>query len=83
MPEMTTIKVSVQTRDRLKRIADEDHHTMDAALSHVLDQAEEARFWEGVRADYARLQADPAEWADYAGELAEWDATTSDGLPGE
>lgn len=80
---MTTIKVSVQTRDRLKRIADEDHLTMDSALSKVLDHAEEDRFWDGVRADYARLQADPEEWADYAGELAEWDATTSDGLPDE
>jgi hypothetical protein len=83
MTEMTTIKVSAQTRDRLKRLADEDHLTMDAALAQVLDQAEEARFWAGVRADYARLQADPQEWADYVGELAEWDATASDGLAGE
>ena len=44
---------------------------MDAALSRVLDKTEDARFWEGVRADYARLQADPEEWADYVGELAE------------
>jgi len=54
---MTTIKVSVQTRDRLKLLADEEHLTMDAALSRVLDKTEDARFWEGVRADYARLQA--------------------------
>jgi len=80
---MTTIKVSVHTRDRLKRLADEDHLTMDAELSRVLDQAEEARFWEGVRADYARLQANPEEWRDYVGELAEWDATTADGLTDE
>ena len=83
MTEMTTIKVSAETRNRLKRLADEDRLTMDAALSQVLDQAEDARFWAGVRADYARLQADPEEWADYAGELAEWDATASDGLAGE
>lgn len=83
MTEMTTVKVSVRTRDRLKRLADEDHLTMDAALSQVLDQVEEARFWEGVRADYARLQSDPEEWADYVGELAEWDSTTSDGLADE
>ena len=56
---------------------------MDAALSQVLDRAEEARFWEGVRADYARLQADPQEWSDYAGELAEWDGTAGDGLADE
>jgi hypothetical protein len=83
MTEMTTIKVSGPTRDRLKRLADEEHLTMDAALSRALDQVEDARFWQGVRADYARLQADPSEWADYAGELAEWDAATSDGLPDE
>jgi hypothetical protein len=83
MTEMTTIKVSVQTRDRLKRLADEDRLTMDAALSRALDQAEDARFWAGVRADYARLQADPEEWADYVGELAEWDGTASDGLADE
>jgi hypothetical protein len=83
MTEMTTIKVSGQTRDRLKRLADEEHLTMDAALSRALDQVEDARFWQGVRADYARLQADPSAWADYAGELAEWEVATSDGLPDE
>jgi hypothetical protein len=83
MTDMTTIKVSVQTRDRLKRLADEDHLTMDAELAQTLDKAEEARFWAGVRADYARLQADPAEWADYTVELAEWDHTAGDGLAGE
>jgi hypothetical protein len=56
---------------------------VDAALSRVLDNTEDARFREGVRADYARLQADPEEWADYVGELAEGGATTGDGLPDE
>jgi hypothetical protein len=83
MTEMTTIKVSVQTRDRLKRIADENRLTMDAALSQLLEQAEDARFWAGVRADYARLRADPEQWAEYTGELAEWDATAADGLADE
>jgi len=83
MTDMTTIKVSVQTRDRLKRLADEDHLTMDAELARTLDKAEEARFWEGVRADYARLQADPQEWADYGSELAEWDHAVADGLDEE
>jgi hypothetical protein len=83
MTEMTTIKVSANTRDRLKRFADEGHLTMEAALSQILDQAEDSRFWEGVRADYARLQADPGQWAEYTGELAEWDATAPDGLADE
>jgi len=83
MTDMTTIKVSAQTRDRLKRLADEDHLTMDAELARTLDKAEEARFWAGVRADYARLQADPEEWADYVSELAEWDHAVGDGLDDE
>jgi len=80
---MTTIKVSVQTRDRLKRLAEDDHLTMDAELTQALDKAEEARFWDGVQADYARLQDDPQEWADYVSELAEFDHTAGDGLDGE
>jgi hypothetical protein len=83
MTDMTTIKVSAQTRDRLKRLADEDHLTMDAELAQTLDKAEEARFWAGVREDYARLQADPQEWDDYVRELAEWDNTAGDGLDDE
>lgn len=77
---MTTIKVSVQTRDRLRKLADQDHLTLDAELAQTLDKAEEARFWAGVRADYARLQADPQEWGDYVSELTEWDHTAGDGL---
>jgi hypothetical protein len=80
---MTTIKVSVTTRDRLKRLADEDHLTLDAELARTLDKAEEARFWAGVRADYERLQADPQEWSDYVTELGEWDHTAGDGLSEE
>ena len=56
---------------------------MDAELARTLDKAEEARFWAGVRADYARLQADPQEWADYVSELAQWDHAAGDGLDDE
>jgi hypothetical protein len=80
MTAMTTIKVSAETRDRLKKLADAEQSTMEAALAKVLDQAEEARFWQGVKDDYARLQDDPEQWSDYLNELAEWDQTVVDGL---
>jgi hypothetical protein len=41
MTDMTTIKVSVQTRDRLKKLADEVPLTMDAELARTLDKAED------------------------------------------
>jgi hypothetical protein len=77
---MTTIKVSAETRDRLKKLADAEQLTMEAALAKVLDGAEENRFWQGVKDDYARLQDDPEQWAGYVDELDEWDRTISDGL---
>ncbi len=80
MTVMTTIKVSAETRDRLKKLADAEQSTMEAALAKVLDQAEDARFWQGVKDDYARLQDDPEQWSDYVNELAEWDQTAGDGL---
>jgi predicted transcriptional regulator len=80
MTVMTTIKVSAETRERLKKFADAEQSTMEAALAKVLDEAEEARFWRGVKDDYAWLQDDPERWAGYANELAEWDRTISDGL---
>jgi hypothetical protein len=80
MTVMTTIKVSAETRDRLKKLADAEQSTMEAALAKVLDEAEEARFWQGVKDDYARLQGDPEQWASYVNELAEWDRAVSDGL---
>jgi hypothetical protein len=80
MTVMTTIKVSTETRDRLKRLADAERSTMEAALAKVLDEAEEARFWQGVKDDYARLQDDPEQWSDYVSELAQWDQTVNDGL---
>ena len=77
---MTAIRVSVETRDRLQRLAGEDRLTLDAQLARMLDQAEEARFWASARADYSHLQHDPREWAGYAAELAEFEAATGDGL---
>jgi hypothetical protein len=53
---------------------------LDAELARALDEVEDSRFWADVREDYARLQADPHEWDDYVGELAEWDHTVGDGL---
>jgi len=80
MADMTTITVSARTRERLKRLADEDRLSLDAELARTLDQAEQARFWAGARADYERLQADPREWAGYLGELAGWEQLAGDGL---
>ena len=38
MPDLTTIKVSVQTRDALRRLADRDGVTLDAQLVKMVQR---------------------------------------------
>jgi hypothetical protein len=38
MPDLTTIKVSVQTRDALRRLADRDGVTLDAQLVKMIQR---------------------------------------------
>ena len=83
MTDLTTIKVSVQTRDRLRRLADEDRLTLDAELARTLDRAEEARFWRRPGATTHGCRPALRSGGDYAAELAEWDHVTGDGLDGK
>lgn len=46
----TSIKVPVELRDRLSELARRRHTTLAATISHALDVAETADFWERVRA---------------------------------
>ncbi len=59
MPPMTTIKVPRTLRDRLAAMAHRENTTLAGALEHVLDEAEEHEFWEGVRASNAASPQDP------------------------
>ncbi|MFJ1708700.1 hypothetical protein [Kitasatospora sp. NPDC088346] len=78
---MTTIKVQAEVRDELARLAADDLGgvTLNAALEHLLTEHRKAQ----ILAAYARLEADPAAWAEYEAELTEWDAAAGDGLGGE
>lgn len=68
----TTIRVSVQQRERLRSLAAQ----LDASMADTLDAALEAlrrnHFYEAMaRADFA-LHADPTRWAEYATERDAW-----------
>ncbi|MFE2729332.1 hypothetical protein [Kitasatospora sp. NPDC059327] len=78
---LTTIKVQAEVRDELARLAADELGgvTLNGALEHLLTEHRKAQ----ILAAYARLEADPRAWADYQGELTEWDATAGDGLAGE
>ncbi len=73
----TTIKVDGVTRDRLARLARARGTTMSALLSDVAERLETEQRWVDIEAAYERMQReDPDGWAEYLGELAEWEAST-------
>jgi hypothetical protein len=77
---ITTIKVDTVVRDRLASVARARGVTMTVLLSDVAARLEADQRWAEIEAAYARLQRDdPEAWAEYLGELAEWD--TVGGVP--
>ena len=46
----------------------------------MTDADRRQRFFEGLNAAFATLQADPEAWAEELAERAMWDATLADGL---
>lgn len=67
MPETTTIKVSIETRDALRRLADRDGLTLDAQLDKLIRR--ERRRIIGAQLASAPLQED---------DVAVLDASASD-----
>ncbi len=66
MPDMTTIKVPRDVRDRLAHHARREHVTLATALVHALDRAEELDFWTAVRDHHAQGSAGGDHLADVA-----------------
>ena len=68
----TTIRVSLDQRERLRSLAAE----LDASMADTLDAAIESlrrqRFYEEMASAEARLRADPDAWASYVAEREAW-----------
>lgn len=51
---------------------------MGALLSDVVERLETEHRWSDIEAAYQRMQReDPDGWAEYLGELAEWETSTA------
>ena len=77
----TTIKVSTEVRDRLNALAAEEGLTAGSLVEKLMEEY----LWK-IKVETAGRQMramSPAERADYMAEVAEWDATLSDGLEPE
>ncbi|HET7683932.1 MAG TPA: hypothetical protein VFK34_09735 [Marmoricola sp.] len=68
----TTIKVSTEVRDRLKRQANAAHRTLGEHLAHLAELGDRAQRFEALR---RALDATPTEvLTSYQDEIAAWDA---------
>lgn len=69
MAATTTVRVDLETRDRLRAIAAQQGRPLIDVTRDAVRELERAEFARRVREDYARLRADPEAWADYVAEL--------------
>ncbi|MDQ3539776.1 MAG: hypothetical protein M3440_03745 [Chloroflexota bacterium] len=77
---MVSIRVSKETQDVLRDIAEQEHRPMSTITDEALRAYQKELLWRRAEADYARLAANEGEFHDYQDEIALWDSTSSDGL---
>ena len=68
----TTIRVSVEQRERLRRLAEAFDSTMADTLDEALEALRRQRFYEGMAAAEQELRTEPAAWEAYRREREEW-----------
>jgi len=79
----TTVKVRSDVRDRINRLKDEQHTTVNDLLSAALDRYEEADFWRRQDEAHAAVQDDPELRRQVDADTALWDNALRDGLSDE
>ncbi len=80
MSATTTIRVSTQTRNVLRELAQSIGVPMQKVIEQAIDQYQRQHFLYSANAAYAQLREDEPEWNAYQEELAEWDVALNDGL---
>jgi predicted DNA-binding protein len=68
----TTIRVSIEQRERLRELAAEGGASLADTLDAALESLRRERFYEQMAAAEQALRADPAAWAVYVRERDAW-----------
>ena len=68
----TTIRVSMEQRERLRRLAEDRDSTMAETLDAALESLRRGRFYEEMATAEQQLRADPAAWDTYVRERDAW-----------
>ncbi len=80
MATTSTIRVPATVHARLQRLAQDASRPIGQLVGSLLDDYEKRLLFTQLGEDFARLQANPAAWADYEAEQTAWEATLADGL---
>ncbi len=68
----TTIRVSVQQRETLRRLAEELDTSMADALDVALEALRRNQFYQAMATSESHLRSDPVAWAAYVAESEIW-----------
>lgn len=79
----TTVRVNVEVRAKLQRMAAGYCEPMQDILAKAVEAYRRQRMMELANEQYAALRADPEVWAEILAERAVWDVTLMDGLEDE
>jgi hypothetical protein len=77
---MPSVPISEASQRLLQELAQQTGQPMTDILDQALDAYRRQLFFEGLKADYAALKADPEAWSDELAERKLWEATLEDGL---
>lgn len=76
----TTVRISEETRSKLRQLAEETGKPMQTVLDQALDAYRRERFFTALDAAYAALWADPAAREEELAERTLFESTLSDGF---
>ena len=80
MNATTTIRVSTQTRNSLRELAQAVGLPMQKVIEQAIEQYQRQYLLRSANAAYAQLREDKPTWDTYQEEQAAWDVTINDGL---
>ena len=76
----TTIRISTQTRNTLRELAQTIGLPMQKVAEQAIEQYRRQHLLAATNVAYSQLRADEPAWRAHLEERAEWDAVLNDGL---
>ena len=76
----TTIRISTQTRNMLRELAQTKGLPMQKIAEQAIEQYQRQHLLTTTNTAYSQLRADEPAWQTHLEEQAEWDAVLNDGL---